>query len=310
MRHLRTLLLALLATALFLAPQTAFAGLDGILGDVRWGDSKEDVLNNMRRQRISQLNERSDLRNDRVALQRERQRVLDDIRRVEDSYMELRGGRTGYEVSVISGEFTPDTGESLMRMRDDVAQHFYFFNDGRLYKILIAYEQSYVSNISFDAFFGQVNQRYGRPSGTEYGTVRGEEVLVQATWSDGRTMLKIDDKREFFGTFTMAFSQQETEQRLSQNRPVIDWAERDSSVSSRVSSLMEMSAEDRNARVVDGLVGDVDVTLPERASNRPVEEEEEAEPERPAARPAQATPRRPAQRQTAPAASEDDLVIY
>ncbi len=308
MRKLTTIAICLMTTAFFLMPQTAFADLDSVLGDVSWGDSKDDVLQKLRRSRISELNDRTDLRNDRVALQRARQRVLDDLRRVEDSYMPLRGSRTGYEVSVITGEFTPDTGESMMRMRDDVAQFFYFFADGRLYKVVIAYEQSYVSNIGFEAFFGQVSQRYGRASNTEYGTVRGEEVLVQATWSDGTTLLRIDDKREFFGTFTMAFSQQEIEERRAQNRPVVDWAERDSSVSSRVSALMEMSAEDPNARIVDGLVGDVEVTLPERA--RQEEEEEEAE-EAPS-RPAQTTPQRTTPRRTAPApaADEDDLVIY
>ena len=299
-----------------LVPQTAMAEIDSVLGEIEWGDTKEEVIEKLRTEMMNQLREDSRLRNDRVAMQRERQRVLDRMRRIEDSYTSLRGSRTGFEVSVVSREFNPDNSESLMRVRDDVAQRYYFFHEGKLYKLVVAYDQNYVSNVGFDAFLNQASRRYGRPSSTEFGRVHGEEVQVEAVWQDGSNQLRVEDQREFYGTFTMAFSQLAKEREL---RALRDAGPEEGGVSDRVRALMGGSATDPNANIVDGMVGGVQVELPEGPQRAEEEEETEERAEGPSERPSTSSrsteredrprTRRPS-RQQETSSSDDDLVIY
>lgn len=255
--------LALVAAFCLLLPRGARAEIADVLGDIQWGDSHQEVIEKIREARIAELREDPRNRNDRVAMQRARQRVLDQMRAAEDSFIELRGSRTGYEVSVVAQEFLPNNGESLLRVRDTVAQRFFFFLDGKLYKMVAAYDQDYIANVGFEAFLNHATQRYGRPSTTNYGSVLGEEVLVQAVWEDQRSQLRIDDRRELFGTFTMAFTELGTLRRLQQEGRVASGAKTDDEeVSDRVRALMQTQARDPNAGVVDGLVGDVKVELP------------------------------------------------
>lgn len=311
---------ALLAALCLILPKPAQAEIADVLGDIQWGDSHEAVIEKIRDARIAELREDPRNRNDRVAMQRARQRVLDQMRAAEDSFIELKGRRTGYEVSVVAEEFVPNNGESLIRVRDAVAQRFFFFLDGKLYKMVAAYDQEYISNIGFEAFLNHATQRYGRPSTTNYGSVLGEEVLVQAVWEDQRSQLRIDDRRELFGTFTMAFAELNTLRRLEKEGRVAKGAQRgEEEVSDRVRALMQTQARDPNAQVVDGLVGDVKVELPpgpkkedaeagEKESSKRAEKpkEEKKKEEQKAA---------PKRRRTKPAAKpkpadDDDLFIY
>lgn len=313
MKRTWNLLSGLICAVLCLMPQIAFASIQDVLGEIRWGDTKEEVVEKLRSRRIDALRENSRLRNDRVAMQRERQLVLDDMRRVEDSFTELRGSRTGYEVSVVAREFHPNNDESLMRIRDEVAQRYFFFHDGKLYKLVVAYDQSYVLDLPFESFLSQVTRRYGRPTASETDERQGEEVIVKAIWRDGRTELRVEDQTEFYGTFTMAFSNLETESGLAALR---EDRRSDQAVSARVRSLRDMSATDPNAGVIEDMIGQVNVSLPERPNREEEAEGHEEGSDRPEAT-TEASPRqdrparsRPARQGDPERADGDDLVIY
>lgn len=315
MKHFISIVFGIVALGLIFVPQTALAGIDSVLGEIEWGDTKDEVIQKLRTEKLAELREDRALRNDSVAMQRARQRTLDEIRRIEDSHTQLQGSRTGFEVSVVAGEFTSDNGESVMRVRDDIAQRYYFFLDGKLYKLVVAYEQDYISNVGFEAFLNQATQRYGRPNSTDYGKVLGEESVIQAVFKDDRSELRIDDRREFYGTFTMSFSDLVTAERLAELDREFGGSDRDDSqVSSRVQALQETSAVDPNAGVVDGLVGTIEVDLGREEKKEEEAEESSSRPSAPAASSApreEATPRRRAPaRRAAPPEDEDDLVIY
>lgn len=317
--HLSVALLALLC---FILPNSARAEIADVLGDIQWGDSHMEVIEKIREARLAELREDPRNRNDRVAMQRARQRVLDQMRAAEDSFIELRGRRTGYEVSVVAEEFVPNNGESLIRVRDTVAQRFFIFLDGKLYKMVAAYDQEYIANIGFEAFLNHATQRYGRPSTTNYGSVLGEDVLVQAVWEDARSQLRIDDRRELFGTFTMTFTDLRTLRRLQQEGRVASGRnDGEEEVSDRVRALMQIQARDPNAGVVDALVGDVNVELPPGPKAQDSEEEEESSSSSASAeaskgeKKAEETKRAPQRRRSRPAttpkpADDDDLFIY
>ncbi|QDG54363.1 hypothetical protein FIV42_27535 [Persicimonas caeni] len=259
--------------SLFCFALPAFAGSkDGLsapLGDIKWGDKKAKVVEKVKQQMLQKLRERDDLKNDRVLMQRERRRVLDEIDRFEKSYEEL-DKNTSYKVSIISDEFIKGNGEAVMRVKDKIANRYYFFIDGGLYKMVVAYNQQYLKNVGFETFVVQAAKKYGKPDDTAYGYADGEEVLTAAEWTDNNTVLRVKNKKEFYDTFTMTFAEKSTDKRLEAKREsMADDGEGDE-ISSEVKALTARSASDADADVVDSIVGDSDINLNE---GRPVDEQ-------------------------------------
>ncbi len=245
-------------------------GLSSPLGTIKWGDSRSDVVAKVKKQLLHKLLERDDLKGDPVRMQRAHKRVLSDVDRFKKSYEKLDKS-SGYRVSVISDEFVKGNGEALMRIKDKVANRYYFFVDGGLYKMVVAYNQDYLSNVDFETFVVQAAKKYGKPADTDYGTVGGKDALVSATWSDGTTILQVRNKKEFFGTFTMSFADKSTAKRLEKVHEALrDNDSNKGGVSSRVKALTKQSKTDADKDVVDSIVGDSDINLNE---GRPVDEQ-------------------------------------
>lgn len=238
-------------------------GLAKPLGEIKWGDDKGEVIKKLKDEKLAELRERDDLKRDRVLMQREKKRVMDQMDDVEESFEKLDDAGS-YRVSVISDEFTPKNNESLLRIKDKVANRFFFFVDGKLYKLVVAYNQDYLKGVGFESFVVQTAKKYGKPVSTEYGEVDGEEELVQAVWKDGQTQLRVENKKAFFGTFTMAFTDRSTLERLENLRRAAGGSDkREEGVSKRVKALTERPDRDTDADVVDGIVGDVDINFNE-----------------------------------------------
>lgn len=248
-------------------------GLAKILGDIEWGDSKAEVLEKIKQQKLDTLRDNEKLRKDRVKMQRARKRVLDWHESVQESYTRFKSGeRSGYEVSVVSNHYTSDNGESMLRARDAVAQRFFFFLDGQLYKLVVSYKQDYLQGVGFEEFAAQVAQKYGRPISTEYTEMYGMEELMLVRWQDKQTVLDIENQREFFGTFTMAFTDRDRLEKLVASDRDFGGSDKidDDSLSSEVASLTTGEASDENRDAVSNIVGDVDIDLNE---GRPKDEQ-------------------------------------
>lgn len=229
------------------------------LGDIEWGDDKDEVLDKLKKQMLDRLRKRDDLRRDRVRLQKERKKVLDKHRTIKDSYERLNHD-SGYKVSIIADEFTPGNGESLMRVKDRVASRYYFFVDGGLYKFAVAYNQDYLKDVEFESFVVQAAKRYGRPEATAYSEV--DDALMVARWMNNDTVLRVENERAFFGTFKMVFAERMTLERMNALEETLTASEGgDEGVSDEVERLKDGPIADRNADVVDGLVGDFEVEL-------------------------------------------------
>lgn len=299
--------------AVLVLPQTAMADLGDVLGEIEWGDDRDEVLEKLSTAKLDAVREDPQFRGDPAALQRARQRTLDRVRAIEDSYYELEGDSTNYDMSVVASEFTTNNNESLLRVRDRVAQRYYFFIDGEFYKMSVAYDGDHVQNVGFEAFVNRVRQQYGDPASTDYD---GDD-LSEATWRDDKFELRVNDRRDYFGTFTMTFSDRQRLQRLAQEGREFGGSdfehdEGPTQMSERVQAVTTPSGDRDRSRAADAITGGVgeEITL---GSD---EEEEEADepPSEPAASPSPAQEEQPAPATTTsptPASDDDDdLVIY
>lgn len=257
-RFLLTLMILFSFSVLAVPNASAKRGgeLAKVLGDMEWGDSKDEVLKKMRSQLMDEARKDPKIKRDPLLLQKARKQALDRHKKAEKSYTRLSGDDTGYEVSVISDEFSSDNGESFIRVKDEVAQRFYFFVDNKFYKLVVAYNGSYLRDTDFETFVAMSARKYGRPTAAEYDDIRGEEQLALVNWQTPETALAVKNKKELFDTYTMVFSDRQTLKRLAaQNRAVGGSDKDEEEVSAQVKDLMSGSETDSNATVVDNLTG-------------------------------------------------------
>jgi hypothetical protein len=268
---------AIVLSVLTGVPSVATAGesLDEVLGEIEWGDTKDDVLEKLKSQMFESMRERADVQHNRVKLQEIRKRMVDKFEGIKESYTKLEGEKTGYEVSVISGEYTKNNNEAVLTVEDDAAQRYYFFADGQFYKMLVAYRQSYLDGISFEGFIGQVSGKYGEPKDTTRREIAGEETLARATWKDSTTQLQAKNKREMFGTFAMVFADRQRVEKMKANNEAFGGSDKGGTeVSERVESLKEDSGKDKNAEVVDGMLEDeVEVDISREKAGEDLDEQ-------------------------------------
>lgn len=262
----RFLLMLMVVFGLSLVGAPAFAkgktkkkqktGLAAVLGDVSWGDSKEDVLKKMKSQLMTEARKDPKVKRDPLLMQKARKGALDRHKKAEKSYTRLIGENTGYEVSVIGDEFSSDNGEAFIRVKDSVAQRFYFFIDNRFYKLVVAYNSSYLRGTDFESFVALSARKYGRPTEAEYDDIRGEEQLALVSWQDPETSLAVKNKKELFDTYTMAFTDRQTLKRLQAKKGRVGGSDKDSDeLSAQVQDLMAGSENDTNRGVVDDISG-------------------------------------------------------
>lgn len=302
------------------------AGLAKVLGDIQWGDSKPTVLAKLKAQRMSTLGKDKELRKDARKMQRARKKTMDWHQEIEDSYVRFESKRTGYEASIVQTHYTSSNGESMLRARDRVAQRFFFFMDGQLYKLVVAYDHDYLKGIGFKSFIGQAARTYGRPVSTEYAELMGEEELVKVTWEDRQSILDVENYKEFFGTYAMVFSDRERIKRLRASGRNFGGSDKSSeeAVSDKVAHLTKTDGSDRNRDVVDSIVGDVSLDLNEgrpkddqiRPEDEPEKDTDSADKPKKTAKKKKAKKRKKKKVSTRDfsdlkdSASDDELVIY
>ncbi len=240
----------------------AATALNEILAEIKWGDSKEDVLKKIKQRDMDKLREDKTITSDAILMQKGRKDLLDRLAIAEKSYARLEGTETGYEVSVVADEFSTNNGESFFRMKDKVAQRFYFFIDGKFYKLVVAYNATYLRGVPFESFVGSSVKKYGRPAVAEYDTIRQKEQLSLVSWQDPETTLNVKNKKELFDTYTMVFIDRQAVKRLeASNRKFGGGDKSEEEVSAAVQALTQEGDYSSNSNVLDGIVGNTKVDL-------------------------------------------------
>ena len=295
-------------------------GLTTALKGLNWGVDTKAFLAHFKKKKLSEFQGESKKIRDAILKEKRRNAKLDEYKAIEDSFRSFKGsGSTGYEVSVITGEFAKNNGESLMIVRDDVAQRYYFFLNRRLWKMAVSYNASYVKGIDFDVFVDQVSRKYGDPSETVYDA---DEILRRAMWTDEAAELRIEDKSDFFGTFIMVFSDLKALKRRGAMLKTFTSHEEEiekKKIRAAIQDIKEEGGVDADEDVVDSIVGvDIKVNLerglPEGVTPRRIGDpvaKSEALPEEKAKKRKKAKKRWKAKSKgKAKGKSSDDLIIY
>ena len=233
-------------------------GLDAVLRGIEWDSSKAQVLSRFKQDKDAEFKAEGKKVRDPIMKEKLRHAKASEVEAIEKSYLRLSGDRTGYEVSVISGEFRADNGEALLIANEEKAQKYYLFVDDKLWKLVVAYDSDYIQGIGFEAFIDAVSRKYGEPDQTEFDEGSDGSSLARAMWRDENTELRIEDKSDFFNTFTMVFAHRKTSERQAQIKKAFGGDEEKSKERAVRTSILEIQEDDgfgSDDDIVDAIVG-------------------------------------------------------
>lgn len=184
----------------------AHEGISHVLGFLDWGASSQDVIAALKKEVDAKHADLMRELRDPMEIDKALRRKAAEFAAIEKTLVQFSGQRTGYESSLIGGDFLPDNEEAMIRVDDQDAQRYYFFKNDRLWKVLVAYSSSVSRSTPFTDFVKQVQDKYGRAIAAEWSNPKaGAKAIISSSWEDPITRLVVEDRSEFFGTYCMKF---------------------------------------------------------------------------------------------------------
>ena len=149
------------------------------------------------------------------ARDRLQEKIKIQVQAIRDSYIEFKGQKTGYTVSVVGEEFAHSAGESMLIMPNETFKHYFFFSSrgGGLWKIV----KSKVSRQTFAEFLVGLVQVYGAADQVVYADPERKARPKRASWNDGKFLVKAKFRQDF-SAITVSWTLRKVHNQLSKLR--------------------------------------------------------------------------------------------
>ena len=184
--------------------------LGELMGPFKFGMNQKQVLKILSQQIAERYKEKISATADVYAQDKLRREQKSEIARIKKSAAEFKGKKSGWDVSIIDDQFAHGSGESMMVYWENEPgsgkdqRRFFFFHEGRLYKMFIALSGDMVKGEqrSFSYFKDLMEKRYGP---AQVATSPGASVEV-VDWKTPKYHVQAIDKLSFYGSFILVIS--------------------------------------------------------------------------------------------------------
>lgn len=163
------------------------------MGGFKFGMSKDEILGVLQKQISDRFEEKIRATTDVAMQDRYRKEKKAELSRTASTYERFDGKSTGWDVSIVEGEFAHNTGEALMeRWENDNGKNnrrFFFFYNDRLWKMFISLDVSMIpeEKRNFDTFRSVMEGQYGQ------GAIDGNTIAWRAGEFDARAVDRLRD---------------------------------------------------------------------------------------------------------------------
>ncbi len=188
------------------------------MSDLTWGMSKDELQKKLIDKVKDHYKPLLAKVRDAVEEDRLREAANNEVKRIKESFVEFKGSSTGWDVSFIKGEFTHGNDESMLVMKDQNSQNFYFFIGGKLWKWYKAFDAEVFPADSFATFASAVQRRFGPAKEARGELIPGSGERHWLEWQDDGTRLRAVDQTDFYGFYCLVFEQKSTVANLAQLR--------------------------------------------------------------------------------------------
>ncbi len=188
------------------------------LAPLKWGMSKDDVMNHFIRQVQKRYRKKMAKLHDAVEEDRLLHEMRNEIRKIRSSYVRFEGQATGWDVSFLRDEYAHGTGESMFVYEDERAKNFFFFFHDKLWKWYRAFKEEVFGGVPFDRFAQALQAKFGPALQREGALHPGAEPRRWLEWQDEHTRLRAIDNTGFYGFYCLVFEDKATLARLEELR--------------------------------------------------------------------------------------------
>jgi len=220
--------------------------------------------------------------------QRVRDQQMKEIAAVKKSYTKFEGQKSGWDVSIIGQEFSQNTSEAVLVSKEDTWTRYFFFFEGGLYKMFLAFNKDALAGKSFQEFGKMMESKYGRAKEVyRDDKIKGgiRHSLDHYEWSaPGGERLRLVDRSEFYGVYCLVLFESGTQDRLADRRKVVNPGEtsKDALVEA-VTAKGTDDGRDANDDIIDRLTGKevkkpgteekhADIVVPAPGGSKPMKE--------------------------------------
>jgi hypothetical protein len=206
------------------APKANEKAVSELMGPYRWGMTQEEVLGAIGKVLNDRLAPELLKISDVYEQTRMRRQVKEQVDVVRKSLVSFNGQKTGWDVSIVEGEFLHNDDESMMLYREsDPAtgrqqDRFFFFQHGKLWKQFIAFDMTPYKGKTFNDFRDAMEARYGKGTPIVKKGPDAQDHVVAVTWRAGGTDLRAVDLMQFYANFCLAFSDDAVEKQMEAAR--------------------------------------------------------------------------------------------
>lgn len=193
------------------APKADTRAVGELMGPFKWGMKKGEVLAVLNKQIDERYTEEIKAITDVFQQDALRKKAGKEKERIARSWVSFQGQKTGWDVSIIEGEFGHKNDEGLLVYWENDPKsgkdqrRFFFFVDDKLWKMFIAFNADMFQGKKFADFSNLMEARYGKGGADNVGDV------LFLRWRAGDYYLRAIDLTQFYGNFCLAISDQRVE---------------------------------------------------------------------------------------------------
>jgi hypothetical protein len=190
------------------------------------------------------------------------QRIRDEMEKehqaVKKSYIKFEGQKTGLDVSIVGPEFQQNTSEAVLVTKEDAWTRYFFFFEGGLYKMFLAFNKEALEGKSFQEFGKAMEAKYGRAKPIYRdekmkGGVR--HTLDHFEWSAEADKLRLIDRSEFYGVYCLVLFDARTQDRVAQRREVVNPGHQEKDALVEAVTTRDDNSRDANDNIIDRVTG-------------------------------------------------------
>lgn len=165
----------------------------------KWGMTKDEVIASLQKDLDARYEEKIKATSDIPMQDRLRKEKKTELARIAATYTSFEGKRTGWDVSIVEEEFRHNTGESMLERWENQDgknnRRFFFFHDGKLYKMFIQLDVSILpeDKRNFEMFKDVMQNSYGA------GDVESDRI----TWRTAEFEVRAIDKLKAYGAVAL-----------------------------------------------------------------------------------------------------------
>jgi hypothetical protein len=206
------------------APKADTKAVTELMGDFKWGMTPDEVVDTIGKQIDARTAEALKGTTDVFEQNKLRKAAVAERKKIKDSYLEFKGKETPWDVSIIDREFDHKDDESMFWIwENDPAsgkdqRRFYFFVDGKLWKMFIQFNASVFEDKTFADFQAVMEKRYGAGAVEMRKNRNGSEEQDYIYWRSGGSFLRAIDLTKFYSSFCIAISDDSVEKWIGPRR--------------------------------------------------------------------------------------------